>query len=134
MTESQQELNKSFDNNITQLTAIIEEQTKSLQSVIDVEAGRIHDALNSVLRDDSKVPLPASFHRPPTAGKNYASSQLLDILTPSNIKPNNSEAINHKELYYDSMKYSLGHAPNGAKELKKTSGHHHHHCGGRAGV
>ena len=36
MTESQQELNKSFDNNITQLTAIIEEQTKSLQSVIDV--------------------------------------------------------------------------------------------------
>ena len=34
MTESQQELNKSFDNNITQLTAIIEEQTKSLQSVI----------------------------------------------------------------------------------------------------
>ncbi len=98
-----------------------------LQSVIDVEAGRIHDALNSVLRDDSKVPLPASFHRPPTAGKNYASSQLLDILTPSNIKPNNSEAINHKELYYDSMKYSLGHAPNGAKELKKTSGHHHHH-------
>ena len=36
MTESQQELNKSFDNNITKLTAIIEEQTKSLQSVIDV--------------------------------------------------------------------------------------------------
>ena len=36
MTESQQELNKSFDNNITQLTAILEEQTKSLQSVIDV--------------------------------------------------------------------------------------------------
>ena len=36
MTESQQELNKRFDNNITQLTAIIEEQTKSLQSVIDV--------------------------------------------------------------------------------------------------
>ncbi len=36
MTESQDELNKSFDNNITQITAIIEEQTKSLQNVIDV--------------------------------------------------------------------------------------------------
>tara|TARA_R100000951_G_C2647440_1_gene183046 strand:+ start:2735 stop:2926 length:192 start_codon:yes stop_codon:yes gene_type:complete len=36
MTESQDQLNKSFDNNITQITAIIEEQTKSLQNVIDV--------------------------------------------------------------------------------------------------
>jgi len=36
MTESQDELNKSFDNNITQIAAIIEEQTKSLQNVIDV--------------------------------------------------------------------------------------------------
>ena len=100
-----------------------------LQSVVDVEAGRIHEALNVALANDV-VPLPASLHRPPTAGKLYTPTQLLDLLTPSHANDSAIETVNHKELYYSSMKKTLGHAPIGAKELhkpKREHQHHHHH-------
>ena len=99
-----------------------------LQSVVDVEAGRIQDALSEALKEDH-IPLPASLHRPSTTGNIYAQTELLELLTPPVPTASDNEIVNHKELYYASMKRAIGHAPPAAKALVKSHSHHHHHHG-----
>jgi len=96
-----------------------------LQSVIDVETGRIQEALSEALKED-RIPLPASLHRPSVAGVIYASRELLDLLQPPMPSATNNEMINHKELYYASMKSAIGHAPATAKARPKPVEKHHH--------
>lgn len=89
------------------------------QSLVDMEAEKIQDALSAAVSDESSI-LPKSIHRPPGAGMVYKVPLMREFLTTTGADVPNEFDDNekgYKEMYFLSMRKKVGTNPKFAEEL-----------------